>query len=297
MSQSIHIVINPGSGQERAPLETLGEVLNGAGAEWAVSVIKQAGDGARLARQAIDAGADVVAAYGGDGTVSDVAGGLVGSDVPLAILPGGTANVVALVLGIPADPAEACRLFCEGPAEAVPLDILELDDGSYSLLQFGAGLHTSLISEATREQKKRFGKMAYLSGIADWLSGASPIRFHLQLDGATRTCDGVACLVCNAGRIGWYQFALSPDISMDDGLLDVVVFQEASPASLLALLRDLLLEDHPTSVEVAHWQARSVRIEADPPQPVQRDGCSHNRTPCGARVVPGAVRVLRGDPA
>ncbi len=105
--QRIQVIINPRAGQDMAILSVMNEAFQAADVRWDVSITNQAGDATRYARLAVEAGVDLVAAYGGDGTVMEVASGLVGSAVPLAILPGGTANVLSVELGIPGDLAAA----------------------------------------------------------------------------------------------------------------------------------------------------------------------------------------------
>ena len=88
--QSVHVIINPAVSHETPVLHLLNSVFGETGIDWDISVTKRLGDGHQQAQQAVAAGVDVVAAYGGDGTVAEVASGLLGSHVPLAILPGGT---------------------------------------------------------------------------------------------------------------------------------------------------------------------------------------------------------------
>ena len=97
-------------------LNVLNTVFREAGIDWDVFITKDAGDAERLAREAAEAGVDAVVVYGGDGTVTEAAAGLVGTEVPLAILPGGTANAIALALGIPTDLEAAAALLARNTA-------------------------------------------------------------------------------------------------------------------------------------------------------------------------------------
>ena len=101
--KKIHLIVNPTSGQPKPILHIVNDVLHKHDLDWNVSVTHKDGHGARLAQEAVQAGADLVAAYGGDGTVKDVINGLMAGDVPLAILPGGTGNALAHELNIPRD--------------------------------------------------------------------------------------------------------------------------------------------------------------------------------------------------
>src|SRR5205807_4848035 len=102
--------------------------FHAAGIDWEVRVTKKQGDACRYAQQAVAAHVDVVAAYGGDGTVMEVASGLLGTDIPLAIFPGGTANVMAVELGIPIDLAQACALVGGAPYDFKKIDMGQIDD-------------------------------------------------------------------------------------------------------------------------------------------------------------------------
>src|SRR5690606_33636656 len=94
----IQVIINPAAGNNEPILNTLNDVFSQYDVFWDVSLTHKAGDGEQLARQAVENGADLVGAYGGDGTVGEVARGLIGSEVPLAVLPGGTGNSLAVSL-------------------------------------------------------------------------------------------------------------------------------------------------------------------------------------------------------
>src|SRR5690349_8821813 len=108
----IHVIINPISGRPQPVLYTLNSVFRAAGVGWDVSVTHECGDACRAAKAAASQGIDVVAVYGGDGTVLEAATGLLGTTTPLAILPGGTANVLSVELGIPHDLTAATRIAC-----------------------------------------------------------------------------------------------------------------------------------------------------------------------------------------
>src|ERR1700693_568815 len=111
--KQIYVIINPASGQDEPILNVLNSVLRPAEIKWDVFVTTEAGDARKYAQQAVAAGIDAVAVYGGDGTVTEAASGLIGSNMPLAILPGGTANVMSIELGIPGRLADAIALLCD----------------------------------------------------------------------------------------------------------------------------------------------------------------------------------------
>src|SRR5687768_7058761 len=111
--QRIRVIINPAAGKNEPILNTLNDVFHGHELDWEVRITHKFGDATRLAQEAVADGVDLVAGYGGDGTQMEVANGLIGSDIPMAILPGGTGNAMAFELGIPRNLREAAALICQ----------------------------------------------------------------------------------------------------------------------------------------------------------------------------------------
>ena len=293
----IHLVVNPASGQWRTPLETLTNVLRRADVCWDVSIAKHADDASRSAREAAQAGADVVAAYGGDGTAASVASGLLGTGKRLALLGGGTANVLTTELGLPDTPAEACALACGQDSATGVLDVIAIkedgqDDARHVLLQAGLGLHARVIEDMQRRRKKTLGRLAYVLSILRQIVRPETIRFHLTIDGVSLEREGVACLICNSGRLGSGMLQWAPSINARDGWLDVLLFERADVATALRVFHSALSGRPPEARHVEHWQARRVHVETPTTQPVQGDGNIIAQTPLTARLLPGALPVV-----
>ncbi|HSV73801.1 MAG TPA: diacylglycerol kinase family protein [Chthonomonadales bacterium] len=282
------IVANPVAGrgwQEWSP-ERLAEELRRHGFDARIHRTRAPGDGALAARQAAKSGACVVAAAGGDGTVREVAEGLLGSDAPLAILPCGTANVLAHDLGIPMDPVRACSIAAGGVVRAV--DAAWCGESLW-MLACGAGLDAAITLGVRREWKRRVGMAAYTPSILRSVLSMRPFRAEVCVDGVAFPETLWLALAANtrhyAGR-----FCLGADVRIDDGLLHLFLFTGGRMAlvrALLALAAGRL--DRCASVRVVRGAAIDVRAEPD--QPVQIDGDTRLQTPVSIRVAPGAVRV------
>ena len=108
----IHVVINPAAGKDEPILNTLNRVFHKYGVDWQISITKKLGDATQMTREAVADGADLVAGYGGDGTQMEVADGVLGSDTPMAILPGGTGNAMSFELNVPHQLEQAAELIC-----------------------------------------------------------------------------------------------------------------------------------------------------------------------------------------
>jgi YegS/Rv2252/BmrU family lipid kinase len=235
---------------------------------------------------------DVVAAYGGDGTVMEVASGLIGSSVPLAVFPGGTANVLSLELGISSDLAEASALVCKEECAIVPIDMGQLAKDQYFILRVGAGLEADMVECAVRDLKNRLGTLAYALSALQAIQNPTLSRYRLTIDGQLVESEGISCLICNSGNLGRAGISLSSAVSVRDGLLDVFVLQQANLTSLLALTRDVLTQTEPSTAALQHWQGREITLVAEPNQTVQADGEVLGQTPITAKVLPGAVQLI-----
>ncbi len=283
----LHIIINPAAGQDQPFLQIFNRAFQEAGIDWDVFITKKAGDGTRLAQAAVAAGADVVAAFGGDGTVAEVASGLLGSDVPLAIFPGGTANVMSIELGIPSDLSEAVALLCGG-GKLRPVDMGQLGDDRLFMLRATIGFTAEMTKGAEREEKNRLGNLAYLLSALRALPDAKPSRYQIQLDDRQEEVEGMICLVANSGSLGLPGLSLTSAIDVSDGLLDVIVIQSVNLGSLLSVAASAAGFSQP----LYHWQAKQVTVTAEPPQNVECDGEIIDPTPLTAHILPQAIRVI-----
>jgi YegS/Rv2252/BmrU family lipid kinase len=218
-----------------------------------------------------------------------------GTSTPLSILPGGTANIMSVELGIPRDLAGAVRLACRPQPHVRSVDLGRSGD-SYFIQRIGIGLDADKVNRATRELKERLGVLAYS---LSWLRAVheSPrATYRLLLDGKEVECDGVTCHVANSGSIGVRGLVLLRDISVSDGLLDVLVVRDAGIGSALSIAG--VAAGHPVNPEAFHhWQVREVGVEADIPQQVHADGEICGSTPISIQVVPAAVKIIAPDGA
>jgi diacylglycerol kinase (ATP) len=244
-----------------------------------------------LARRAIERGFGLVVAAGGDGTVSGAANGLVGTATPLGIIPLGTANVLARELGIPVDPEGACRLIA-GPHATKDLDAMRVGGQCY-FTQVGVGIDALMIRDTRREQKRRWGRVAYLWTAAKQLAGFPPRRFTVTADGRRVRLHASEVLVANGGILGQPPFRWGPDIRPDDGRVDVCIVRARTVWDYLVLGWHVLLGQHRRDPRVRYLPARRrVTVAAKHPMPVQADGEIIGETPVEVEVVPAAVQVV-----
>lgn len=302
------MVINPAAGVGKPILSILNTVFVENGVDWDISITHRAGDAQRLAQQAVKEGADVVAAYGGDGTVTEVASGLLGSQVPLAILPGGTANVLSRELAIPPGLAEAARVACDPQSVIDQIDVGRMGEHNF-LLRVGIGFEAAMVEQADRSLKDNFGVLAYLWSALKNLREPVVANYQLVLDGQEVECQGFACTIANSGNLGLTGLQLSAAISVRDALLDVFIVEEASLRSLREVLGQVFSGPESTSTALGaaeqsysdqiqsslrHWQVKEISLRMQPLQVIQYDGeiLASPQLPLRFSVLPQALRVL-----
>lgn len=286
----VHVIVNPAAGQDRPILKTLNSIFRNHGIEWDMFLTKKAGDGIRLARKAAEAGVDAVAVYGGDGTVREVTTGLIGTDIPILILPGGTANAMALALGVPTDLAAAANLLVCGDCGIRRVDIGVMNDECF-LIGVGIGIPGEIADTADRESKDRLGILAYFISSVQALRNAATVAYRVTIDGTTFETDGVSCVILNAGQIGIPGVSLAPSIDMSDSKLDLLVFRSKSLPALVSLAAAVMRQDEQAAAYDL-YQGREITVEPRPLQPVQVDGEALPPGPVSAKILPCAGRYI-----
>lgn len=294
------VLLNPNAGHDD-PVR-LRRALGGAFAARRASVdlvdTQYAGHATVLARQAAQLGYRAVCAVGGDGTLAEVATGLAGSNVPMALIPRGTGNQVAHNLLIPEDLESAVKVAVKGIVQ--PMDLGRIGERTFALVA-GAGFDAAVMTAATRPMKERWGFAAYVFAAVKEALAAQPVRFRVTVDDEPPIeVDAVTVLIAVMGELfAAFMPGISvplapiPTDSWQDGLLEVLIVaprgvQDVPGIVWRAATRRFTAEDQ----RLIHLQARRVTIESDPAIAVQIDGDPAGVTPITATSFPGGVRIL-----
>jgi diacylglycerol kinase family enzyme len=238
----------------------------------------------------------LVVVAGGDGTVRAAADALADSAVPVAVIPGGTGNVLAGTLRI-----RGVRGALETIRTGVPrrLDLGSARWGTADgvsertfIVACGMGFDAKIMAAAEHEWKRHLRFGAYIGAAVREALRLEPARFRIVADGVSVEIVGLVVLVANCGdlipgRLGARQ-ALDPE----DGLLDLIVIGGRGIIGGLRGAADVLLRTGELDGAVIRRPVRHVRVEADPPQPTQTDGDVHPSGWLEAAVMPGALTVL-----
>jgi diacylglycerol kinase (ATP) len=250
-------------------LDELREALEGRGVDapiwYEVPKSKRA---PRRVRQALDDGAELVFVWGGDGMVQRCADVMAGSGVPLAVIPAGTANLLAGNLGIPADIDRAVEIGLDGRRRLLDLGVV---NGERFAVMAGAGFDAALIRDVDGAAKGRLGRLAYV-----WAGGRnlrrSAVGARVRVDGATVYEGRVSCVL--AGNVGSLFGGLTvfPGAEPDDGRLEVAVVTAGTPFQWARVLWTAVRAQPDASPFVRTFRGQSVRVRFDDDVPYELDG-------------------------
>ena len=246
------------------------------------------GHAAEVARER-GADFDAVFTLGGDGTVMEVIGALAHSNVPVGVLPGGTGNLVARVLGIPLRVEAAVVALLEGDEARIDLGVI---NGRRFAFAAGVGIDATMVQRTTPVLKGRLGVLAYFLTGARAALAQERFAVVATVDGVEHRRAATMVMVANFGAVFGELITLGPRIRQDDGLLDLCVFSPKGLRDSVRITWRLLRKDFRTDPCMLYTAGRRLRIETEPRRPVQADGDLVGMTPIDVVVEPLAANVL-----
>lgn len=290
------LITNPAAARTDARAVTaVRETLRGGG--WDVEVLATLGprDAARFADEGRREGFDALVCYGGDGTAMQIASGIVGSGIPLGLVPGGTGNLLAGNLRLPRAPAKAARALLTAVPRAIDLGVIERAGGPhYFAVASGAGFDARLMAGTDGAAKRRWKFAAYVARAVATLGEVRSAPYRITVDGVPHEARSAMLLVLNCAELIPPFVSLGKNIAPDDGWLDVVALRADGVIESARAVIDALTGIANGVGRVWRGRGRTVRVERleGPPEPVQMDGEVVGATPFEARLLPGALRVL-----
>lgn len=289
----ILLIANPAAARTRKDVTgTVVAVLEREGCSVELAVTTGHGDAARAARAAAQDDIDAVAVYGGDGTVMQAVAGIVGHEIPVGLIPGGTGNLLARNLGLPRDPAAAARVVAGGRPRAIDLGQFDNHTGSqYFSVACGTGFDAELMAGTSGTAKRRWGFAAYLVRGYLLARDAAPVPYRLTVDGASFDVEATSIVVANCGKFIPPLLGLAPGIALDDGQLDVVVLKAKGVLQAANVIWKMFTQ-RVDGLAVRRFHGREVTVEAHPTRPVQLDGELGGETPFTATLIAKGLSVL-----
>ncbi len=247
----------------------------------------ESGDSIRFAREGAARGVDAVVAVGGDGTINEVLNGLDGSDVPLGIVPLGTANDFARQVGIPEDPDHAMDVVLR--RAPCTIDTAELNGRRFLNVSSG-GVAAEATAETPTEAKEQLGPLAYaITGVRK-LADLQPRRARITGPGVNLDCEFLIFAVGNARCTGGGT-RITPRALVTDGLIDLCIVEAMPRGDFAKLLMRIKKGEHLDDARVRYYQLPEVTIAAEGPVTVNVDGESSEATTLSYRARPKDLRI------
>ncbi|WP_077797268.1 YegS/Rv2252/BmrU family lipid kinase [Streptomyces sp. JHA26] len=287
-------VVNPTAGGATSAAALLGvaRLLREAGAGLETEYSRSLAHARELAREAGQRGR-VVLAVGGDGMAGGIGGALSGTGAVLGLVPAGRGNDFARALGLPTDPGALAELLLRG--EPRPVDTIEVTSAVHDRTVVLGSLYAGVDALANRHANHARllrGTASYYVGALRAITTWRPARYRVTVDGREHAFTGYTVVAANSGYYGSNRL-VAPAARVDDGLLEVVTIHHAPRRLFFALMNELATGAHVHRPQVHVLRGKEVRIEADRPVPYGADGEVEAVVPVTARVLPGALRVLR----
>lgn len=245
----------------------------------------------QMVRNAVQQGFKLFVSAGGDGTLSGVIDGLVGTQIPLVILPTGTWNTVAQIMSIPLQIDPALELVFQDHTIRT-VDALQVDQGFF-VLSVSAGVGSRTMEDVKRQDKRRFGKLVDIwKGLSQLMEFRSYL-FDVKIDGKPARFRASELMVANSASLGLKALQLDPSIRMDDGKLNVCRIYANTMGEYLKLAISMLRGDQKHNWNVLCMEAtKEVEIRCREKLPVQGDGDIIGRLPVTVKIYPKAVQIV-----
>lgn len=305
------IIVNPksASGSTRENWSQLASDVRTHFGAFTVSFTKSAGDGTRLAREACRSGRKFIIACGGDGTVNEVANGILdsGEDVELGILPSGTGGDFRRTLGMPQSPREAAKAMRDGETKLIDVGKVRFqnhDDETvsrYFLNVTSFGLAASIIGRVKSNKALDWlpsssirGKASFALSSLQEVIGLDTVTVRIKIDGKEeKSLNTVNFCIANARFFGG-GMKIAPDAKINDGFLDVVNIGDIKTAKIILKAYTLYNGSHLDLAEVKSTLAK--HIEARPMKDgddvfIEIDGELPGKLPAVYEIVPNSLRV------
>jgi diacylglycerol kinase (ATP) len=229
---------------------------------------------------------DFFVGWGGDGTIHEVVNGVYGSDIPVGLIPGGTANLLARELNISHDIKEAIRIIGEGKTTQISLGRA---NKKYFLLMVGIGFDSAVIRNVDFNLKRKVGYLAFgLAALRTAIDYKYP-KITIKVNGSEKEC--VFAVICNAREYAAF-FRLAPDADISDEYLYIVLFKEAGLGSLIRYGLYAWQARHLELKSVETLRASKIEANGSPEVWVQADGELIGYLPMKFEIIPRALKVF-----
>jgi YegS/Rv2252/BmrU family lipid kinase len=290
----LFLIINPAAGSgagERRGKEAV-EVLQRSGFDVDAAISEYPGHIIEIAASAGHRSVDGIVAVGGDGTLFEMANGLLasGAEFPaVGVVPAGTGNSLAQDLGA-VDFESAIDVIAAGSTRTIDLGRYECNgEHRYFVNVLGIGFVAAVAKQALRFRK--LGQVSYALSVFLELARMRPYRLTMKVDGELVECENHFVEVCNS-RYTAGNMLIAPQAELSDGFLDVVLLNSISRLGLVKAFPQVYSGEHLSHPHVEVYRCHRLTIQADPPQPLTPDGEVMGQTPLTIEALPSALKVF-----
>jgi len=293
MKSSIVLISNPTA--KRASDRKIAQAsryLMSKGYKVEVLFTEKKGNAESLAREAIRELPSLIIAAGGDGTFNEVINGIAGSEIPMAIFPLGTTNVLAKEIGIPEDVKGAMEIAVTGTTKTISLGKIAITRPSslvsrYFVLMAGIGFDGEAVFGINETFKKISGKGAYIYSGLKVLSGFNPREITFDIDG--KTYSGYSAIISKTAKYGG-DFKITPDARLTDPTLYICLFKGKKRLDVLRYVFGIATGSHLRFKDVEYLKAKRIKIDGN--AHIQIDGDYFGMTPAKIEVAPNTLRLI-----
>jgi YegS/Rv2252/BmrU family lipid kinase len=292
MKSSI-IICNPAAkSSSDKKIERASHFLKSRGHNVELFFTERRGHAENLARQAVKVSPMLIIAAGGDGTFNEVVNGIAGSEIPMAILPLGTTNVLAKELHIPEDVDGALEVAIKGNPKTISLGKITAARHlspvtRYFILMAGIGFDGEAVFNVNETLKKYSGQGSYIYSGVRTLFRYKPDKVVFHIDG--KTFSGYTAIIGKSAKYGG-NFRITPDVKITDPFFYVCLFKGKKRLDILKYVFGIIAGKHLRFKDVDYIKAKT--IEADDSAHVQIDGDYFGKTPVKIEIVPDIVRLI-----
>jgi diacylglycerol kinase (ATP) len=293
MKSSIVLISNPTA--KRASDKKIAQAsryLISKGYKVEVLFTEKKGNAESLARKAIKGLPSLIIAAGGDGTFNEVINGIAGSEIPMAILPLGTTNVLAKEIGIPENVKGAMEIAVTGTTKIISLGKIVITRPSslvprYFVLMAGIGFDGEAVFGINETFKKISGKGAYIFSGLKVLPGFNPRELTFDIDG--KTYSGYSAIISKTAKYGG-DFKITPDARLTDPTLYICLFKGKKRLDVLRYVFGIATGSHLRFKDIEYLKARRIQIDGN--AHIQIDGDYFGMTPAKIEAAPNTLRLI-----
>lgn len=299
MGYKVLLIYNPVAGpwDMTRPLKRFSSYLGKYDWQVQIAQTQQAGDATRLASEAVQTNTDIVLVAGGDGTINEVANGLVGTSVKMGLVPVGTGNILAhqlqmpvLSVGVPLQVADVADTLLRSCVQRVDVGFA---NNRHFICWAGGGLDAEIVAQM--EPRPRYAKhlstLPYIIAAFSVASEFKGVRAHITIEGRSMNTRVLLALASNIQLYAAF-FNIARHARMDDGLLDIFVFKGLGWQYAIRHLFLIFSGRYLRDPHVVHVLARNVTFETNPSVAVHLDGEPCYETPAAIEIKPSALNLI-----